>query len=395
MKAVEETRRTEMKVVVAMDSFKGSVTSLEAGYAVKEGIHRVDESIEVIVKPLADGGEGTVQALTQGLMGEFFHAAVTGPEGETVRAAYGIAGAGTGKIAIMEMAEAAGITLLRKEKDPWKATTYGVGEMILDAIEKGCRQFILGIGGSATNDAGAGMLQALGFSLLDKTGQPIGRGAAGLAKLAVIEDKNVPKAVRECSFQVACDVENPLCGSQGATYIFGAQKGVKETEKEQIDKALLRFAGKVCSFTGRDYSMMPGAGAAGGLGFALLSFLNARLQPGIQLVMNAVGLEEAIKTADYVITGEGCIDAQTSMGKAPAGIAELAQKYGAGVIALAGVLGDGARENNKKGIDACFSVMNRIQTLEETMEKENTVCNIADTSEQIFRVIACAGRHRG
>lgn len=387
-----------MKVVVAMDSFKGSVSSLEAGQAVKEGIHRVDESIEVIVKPLADGGEGTVQALTQGLGGVLCSVEVTGPEGETVRAAYGIAETGSvqkGKLAIMEMAEAAGITLLRKEKDPWKATTYGVGEMILDAIEKGCRQFILGIGGSATNDAGAGMLQALGFSLLDKTGQPIGRGAAGLAKLAVVEDKNVPKAVRECSFQVACDVENPLCGSQGATCIFGAQKGVKETEKEEIDKAMLRFAGKVCSFTGRDYSMMPGAGAAGGLGFALLSFLNARLQPGIQLVMNAVGLEEAIKTADYVITGEGCIDAQTSMGKAPAGIAELAQKYGAGVIALAGVLGDGARENNKKGIDACFSVMNRIQTLEEAMEKENTVCNIADTSEQIFRVIACAGRHRG
>lgn len=387
-----------MKVVVAMDSFKGSVSSLEAGQAVKEGIHRVDESIEVIVKPLADGGEGTVQALTQGLGGALCSVEVTGPEGETVRAAYGIAETGSvqkGKLAIMEMAEAAGITLLRKEKDPWKATTYGVGEMILDAIEKGCRQFILGIGGSATNDAGAGMLQALGFSLLDKTGQPIGRGAAGLAKLAVVEDKNVPKEVRECTFEVACDVENPLCGSQGATYIFGAQKGVKEMEKEEIDKAMLRFAGKVCSFTGRDCSMMPGAGAAGGLGFALLSFLNARLQPGIQLVMNAVGLEEAIKTADYVITGEGCIDAQTSMGKAPAGIAELAQKYGAGVIALAGVLGEGAGENNKNGIDAYFSVLNRIQTLEEAMEPENTKNNIAAASEQIFRVIACAGRHRG
>lgn len=374
-----------MKVVVAIDSFKGSLTSLEAGNAVKEGIEKADKKALVIVKPLADGGEGTMSAITQGMGGELLSVRVSGPMGNTIDAAYGYLQDGT---AIVEMAAAAGITLVEEStKNPLAATTFGVGQIIMDALEKGCRKFIIGIGGSATNDGGIGMLAALGYEFLDSVGQPVKTGAAGLSQIHKITDTHVIDGLKECSFYIACDVENPLCGENGATYVYGPQKGVTEVLKEPLDQAMKHYASRVSAFTGKDYSAAKGAGAAGGLGYAFLSFLPAQLMPGIDLVMNAVSLEESLMNADYVITGEGRIDAQTAMGKGPVGVARLAKKQGAKVIALAGSIISGAEKCNEAGIDAYFSILTKPMSLQEAMEPETAREQIKNTAEQIWRLI--------
>lgn len=375
-----------MKIVVAIDSFKGSLSSIEAGSAVKSGIERAGLA-DVTVMPLADGGEGTTEALVEGLGGTYVSAVVTGPLGGSVNAVYGILG--DGRTAVMEMARASGIMLVdRKKLDPSKATTYGVGEMILDAAGRGCREFIVGIGGSATTDGGAGMLQALGFEITDEKGENIRPGIRDLDRIADITPKNVPKVLKECHFSIACDVKNPLCGENGAVWIYGPQKGVREEEKDIFDRKMKHFADKTQEYTGADHRTAPGAGAAGGLGYAFLSYLpNAELKSGIDIVLEAVGLEQELKDADLVITGEGRLDHQTAMGKAPVGVARLAKKYGVKVFAFAGSVSRDASECNSAGIDAFFPIVRGVTTLEEAMDPENAKENMALSVEQVFRAV--------
>lgn len=358
---------------------------MEAGNAIKDGIFNVLPQAEVIVKPLADGGEGTTEALVEGLGGEMVFVDVHGPLETPVRAGYGyIKESAT---AIMEMAAAAGIILVGKDKRPLDATTYGVGEMIKDAIAKGCRNFIIGIGGSATNDGGIGMLTALGFEFLGKDGLPVGIGAGALKDIVFIKTDKVLPELKECSFKVACDVTNPLCGKNGATYIYGPQKGVTEEMREALDHAMSDYAKVTQACVGTDFAEAPGAGAAGGMGFAFLSYLHADLQPGIDLVLDAVEMEKAMEGAELVFTGEGRLDYQTAMGKAPVGIAKLAKNHGAKVVALAGAVIEEAEKCNENGIDAYFPILRKVVTLDEAMTPEIAKENMTKTTEQIMRLV--------
>lgn len=374
------------KVVIAMDSLKGSMTSLEAGTVIQEAIHMVQKETEVVIKPLADGGEGTTEALIKSLHGERIEKIVTGPLKEPVMAVYGWIE--ESKTAIMEMASASGIVLLKEEeRNPWEATTYGVGELIKDAVLRGVKKIILGIGGSATNDGGIGMLQALGYEFLNQEGNPVGEGAKVLSEIQTIQKKKDAVSFEHCQIEVACDVNNPLCGENGATYVFGPQKGVKMEERERIDKAMSHFADVTETFLGVNKREIKGAGAAGGLGFALVAYLQATLRSGIDLVLEAVNLEEALQGADLVVTGEGRLDQQTAMGKAPIGVAQLAKKHGIKVIAFAGSVTKDARVCNEKGIDAYFPIVRGITTLEEAVKKENAKENLKATAEQVFRLL--------
>ena len=375
-----------MKVVIAIDSLKGSLSSIEAGMAAKEGILKAKPDAEVIVKPLADGGEGTADALIEGLNGERIDLTVTGPMGSPVSCYYGYIKESS--TAIMEMASAAGITLVPdEEKNPLLATTYGVGEMIANAMELGCRNFIIGIGGSATNDGGIGMLKALGYEFFDKNGEDAGEGGQALAKVSSINTKNRNPLISECTFRIACDVNNPLCGENGATYIYGPQKGVTDGFKADLDAGMANFAKVTAAALGHYDSKIAGVGAAGGLGFAFLSYIGAELTPGIELILNAVGLEDELKNADIAVTGEGRLDHQTAMGKAPVGVARLAKQYAAKVVAFAGAVTEGAVACNDAGIDAFFPIIRGITTLEEAMNKENAHKNMAAATEQVFRLL--------
>ena len=376
-----------MKVVVAMDSFKGSLTSLAAGEAAREGILRADPAAEVLVRPLADGGEGTVEALVSGMGGRLRTVRVTGPLGEGVDCAYGV----LGDTAVIEMAGAAGLPLVpAEERDPLRTTTYGVGEVIADAIAQGCRRFLVGIGGSATNDGGAGMLQALGFGLLDAEGRDIPRGAQGLKKLARIETAGALPALVGCRFRVACDVTNPLCGEKGASAVFGPQKGARPADIPRMDAWLAAYAQIAAkAFPGADPEA-PGTGAAGGLGFAFRTFLSGELEPGVQIVLEETRLAEALAGADVVVTGEGRLDGQTAMGKAPVGVARLAKARGCLVLALAGGVTRDAGACNGAGIDAFFPAVRGVTTLAEAMDPENARANLADAAEQAFRLLAAA-----
>lgn len=379
---MEDVRK--MKVVVAVDSFKGSMSSVEAGKAVAKGIQEAKPGTQVVIKPLADGGEGTTDALIEGLGAERIEVVVTGPYEQPVSAYYGYLK--DTKTAVIEMAAAAGITI-SKEKNPMKATTYGVGEMIVDALNKGCREFIIGIGGSATNDGGVGMLRALGFEFLDQDGEDVGNGGQALGKITQIKTDNKNPLLAKAHFQVACDVTNPLCGKNGATYVFGPQKGVTDEQKEILDQAMRHYADITSQTLHCDYSDTEGTGAAGGMGFAFLSFLQAELTPGIDMILNAVGLEKELSDADYVVTGEGRLDFQTAMGKAPVGVAKRAKKYGVKVIAFAGSVTSQAKACNEAGIDAFFPIVRGITTLEEAMKTENAKENMTMTVEQVFRLL--------
>ena len=374
-----------MKIVLAFDSFKGSISSIEAGKAAEMGIKRFDPKIETVVRPMADGGEGTTSALVEGLGGRMETVTVTGPLQEKVEAQYGII---SGDMAVMEMSSAAGLTLVPKEKrNPLHTTTYGVGEMIADAIDKGIRRFLIGIGGSATNDGGVGMLQALGFEFLDGDGKPILPGAQGLKDLLTISVNTVKSGLSDCKFYVACDVDSPLCGERGCSRVFAPQKGATPEMIEEMDIWLGRYAElSKSSFPNADPDIK-GSGAAGGLGFALRTFLGAELESGVDLVIKETKLEEYIKDADLVITGEGRMDAQTAMGKTPVGVARLGKKQGVPVVALVGSVGDGASECNKDGIDAIFSIVPGACTLEEAMNPENSKKYMADLAEQVISLI--------
>lgn len=375
-----------MKVVVAIDSLKGSLTSLEAGEAIQEGILRAISDAEVIVRPLADGGEGTVEALTRGMNGRYEKITVTDPLGRPTDAVYGILE--DSHTAVIEMSAAAGITLIdAKDRNPMNTTTYGVGEMIKDAIGKGCRHFFIGIGGSATNDGGIGMLQALGYGMLDTEGKQVSFGAKGLAELVSITDKDVLPELKECTFQIACDVKNPLCGELGCSAIFGPQKGATPDMITQMDSWLGKYALLTANCYKKADSNYPGTGAAGGMGFAFLSYMNAELRSGVQIVLEETKLEEYIRNADIVVTGEGCLDGQSVMGKAPIGVAALAKKHHKKVIAFAGCVTEDAKVCNQNGIDAFFPILRNVVTREEAMDTDNAHRNMTDTAEQVFRLI--------
>ena len=372
-------REKSMKVVFAIDSFKGSLSSLAAGEAAAAGVRDAMPDAETIVRPLADGGEGTVDALVAGMGGELRTVEVTGPAGRRVAASYGILPGGT---AVMEMAAAAGITLVSgKERNPLHTTTYGVGEMITDAFHRGCRRFIVGIGGSATNDGGAGMLQALGFGLLDETGAPIPRGGAGLERLQRIVSDNVLPGLAGCTFRIACDVTNPLCGPNGASAVFGPQKGATPEMVARLDAALARLS----LVSGADAGF-PGTGAAGGLGFAFHAFLGGELLRGVDLVLAETRLEDFVADADVVVTGEGRLDAQTVMGKAPIGVANLAKRHGKPVVAFSGCVAPEAETVNAHGIDAFFPILRSVTTLDEALDAGNAATNLRATARQAFRL---------
>ena len=375
-----------MKVVIAIDSLKGSLSSMEAGMAIKDGILAAKPDAEVIVKPLADGGEGTTDALIEGMNGERIDLTVTGPMHTPVDAYYGYLK--DTNTAVMEMASAAGITLVPdSEKNPLLATSYGVGEMINDAIQRGCRNFIIGIGGSVTNDGGIGMLKALGVRFLDENGEDAGEGGQALAKVARIDVSGMNPLLKECHIQVACDVNNPLCGENGSTYVYGPQKGVTEDMKKTLDEAMAHFARVTSETLENDYMNTPGAGAAGGLGYAFLAYTGAALTPGIELILDAVGLEDELSGANVVVTGEGRLDFQTAMGKAPVGVARLAKKYNAKVIAFAGSVTKEATACNKEGIDAFFPILRGVCTLAEAMDPVAARNNMTATVEQVFRLL--------
>lgn len=374
-----------MKVVVAIDSLKGSLNSLEAGNAIKQGIKRVYQDAKIIVKPLADGGEGTVEALVSGMNGKIETVVATGPLGDKIESSYGIIP--EKRLAIMEMASIAGITLLSlKQRNPLYTTTYGLGEMIKDAISKGCNNFIIGIGGSATNDGGIGMLQALGFDLLDKDGNQVPLGARGLKDLVKIDDKNVLPELKKCQFKIACDVTNVLCGENGCSVVFGPQKGATSQMIKDMDQWLYNFANLAKKKYPHSDALVPGTGAAGGLGFAFLTFVKATLESGIDIILETIDLKSDFKDADVVVTGEGCLDRQSAMGKAPVGVAKMAKLYNKPVIAFAGSVTKEAKLCNQEGIDAYFPIIRNITTLQEAMAKENAKNNLTDTVEQVFRL---------
>ena len=377
-----------MNVIVAIDSLKGSLSSLQAGAAAKAGILRAIPAATVSIKPVADGGEGTVTALVSGLSGESVTIPVTGPLGETVEATYGILPDHT---AVIEMAEAAGLPLVPAEKrNPMNTTTYGVGEMILHALDEGCRNFIIGIGGSATNDGGTGMLRALGCRFWKADGSEIALGAQELSELATIETEVLDPRLKESRFSIACDVTNPLCGPSGASYIFAQQKGADPATVQKLDAVLAHLADMTAVTLGTDLRDQPGAGAAGGLGFAFASYLNGTLRPGVDIVLDAVLPESELRAADIVVTGEGRFDGQTAMGKAPVGIARRAKACGCKVIVLAGSVehsGARATQQNPPLIDAVFPILPGAMTLEEAMHEDVAYENMEYTAEQVFRVV--------
>lgn len=375
-----------MKVVVAIDSLKGSLSSLEAGEAARCGILKAIPNAEVCVRPLADGGEGTVEALALGMGGELRTIRVTGPLGDPVPCVYGIRK--EHKTAVIEMSGAAGITLVPEEKrNPLHTTTFGVGEVIKDAISQGCRHFIVGIGGSATNDGGIGMLQALGFGMLDQEGRQVVFGAKGLKDLVEITDDHVIPELKDCSFRIACDVTNPLCGKSGCSAVFGPQKGADSEMILQMDQWLENYAELTSlKYTTAD-AKQAGSGAAGGLGFAFLAYTNAVLESGIKIVLEETNLEKYVKEADLVVTGEGRLDGQTVFGKAPVGVAKIAKSYGKPVIAFAGAVAKEAGLCNDYGIDAFFPILRNVQTLQEAMEPGVARENMEAAAEQVFRLV--------
>lgn len=373
-----------MKTVIAIDSFKGSMTSLEAGNSAAEGIKRVYPGSDTVVIPVADGGEGTVDALVLGMGGTKEYVKTKDPLGRDIEAYYGI----VGNTAVMEMAVASGITLVSEdERNPLNTSTYGFGLMMLHAIKKGCRKFVIGIGGSATNDGGVGMLSALGFEFLDGKGEPVKPGAKGLETLCSIKMDKALTELKECTFSIACDVTNPLCGKDGCSAVYGPQKGATDKMVKDMDSWLLSYAQLAKTINPLSDENAPGAGAAGGMGFAFMTFLGGELKSGIELILSETHIEEHIKDADLVITGEGRLDFQTAMGKAPVGIATIAKKYQKPVIAFAGGVTPEAKAVHGVGIDAYFPIVRGVCTMEDAMNTHNAKANMADAVEEAMRII--------
>ncbi len=378
-----------MRFVVAPDSYKGSVPATEVALAMARGIRQVFSTAEVITVPIADGGEGTVDALVAATGGQFRCNTVAGPLGDPVLAKWGILG--DGQTAVIEMATASGLPLLPAERrDPRQTSTYGTGELIRAALDAGLRRIIIGIGGSATNDGGAGMARALGALFLAADGTQLPDGGAALAELASIDLAGLDPRLQQTEITVACDVDNPLCGPRGASAVFGPQKGATPQVVAELDAALANFALCAQQASGRDVAGLPGAGAAGGLGAGLMFFTPAQLRPGVDIVLDAVGFAALVKDADFVITGEGRTDFQTAFGKAPVGVAKIAKTCGVPVFCLSGGLGKGADDVLAQGIDAVLSICDRPLSLEECMAAGSKL--IESASVRLCRIIKAAQR---
>jgi glycerate kinase len=355
-----------VKIVIAPDSFKGSVSAVRVAQAIERGVRAVFPAAEVVKVPIADGGEGTVEALLMATGGAWRRTTVRGPLGEPVEAAWGVLGDGV--TAVIEMAAASGLPLVpRARRDPRITSTYGTGELVRAALGQGLRRLVIGIGGSATNDGGAGLAQALGARLLDADGRELPPGGAALARLARLDLAGLEPRLAGAEVLVACDVDNPLTGPRGASAIYGPQKGATPEMVVELDRALATWATVARGATGRDVSGLPGAGAAGGLGAGLLFFTPARLRPGVEVVLEATGFDRLLAGATLVITGEGRTDAQTAMGKAPVGVAAAAGRHGVPVVCLSGGLGDGADEVLSRGIAALAAVPPGPMSLDEAM----------------------------
>ncbi|EKY5005337.1 glycerate kinase [Citrobacter amalonaticus] len=356
-----------MKIVIAPDSFKESLSAMQVATAIEQGFREIYPDAQYVKLPMADGGEGTVESMVEATEGHYHFIDVTGPLGTPVQARWGMLG--DGKTAVIEMAAASGLHHVPPEhRNPLLTTSYGTGELILAALDRGVEHIILGIGGSATNDGGAGMLQALGIDLLDEKGDALPEGGGALSKLATIDTSHADPRLKTVSITVACDVNNPLCGPTGASAIFGPQKGATEAMVAALDGALAVYGKRLQEFTGRDVMNAPGAGAAGGMGAALLGLLGADLKPGVEIVINALQLERLVADASLVITGEGRLDSQSICGKTPIGVARCAKRYQKPVIALAGGLTLDHQIVHEHGLDAVFSVLTRIATLPEALE---------------------------
>ncbi len=376
--------KKDLVIVLAPDSFKESMTAKEVCVAMERGIKKVNSNIQCIHVPMADGGEGTMQSLIDATGGEVYSLEVVGPLGNKVKAEYGILG--NGEIGVLEMASASGIHLVSlEERNPLITTTYGTGELIKACLDRGVKKLLIGIGGSATNDGGVGVIQALGGRLLDKEGNELGFGGGELEKLDRIDLTNFDRRLKDVVIEVACDVSNPLCGENGASYIFGPQKGASVEMIKILDNNLKHYAKVIKEQFGKDVLEIAGAGAAGGLGAGLMVFLNGNLKKGIEIVIEYSGLEKKVKNCDMVWTGEGSIDFQTQYGKTPLGVATVAKKYNKPVVALAGRVGDDIDILYEKGIDSIFGIMRGVTTIDEALK--NGKENIERTSENIARLM--------
>ncbi len=372
-----------MKILIAPDSFKGSATSLRAAEAIGKGVRQIFPDAELVQIPVADGGEGTVEALTDSLKGRVVKKKIQGPLGDPVEAEYGIL---PGDIAVIEMASASGLTLIPEDKrNPFLTSTFGTGQLILDAMDKGCREIVLGIGGSATNDGGTGMAKALGFRFLDAQGKELPEGGGALVDIADINDSNMDKRILETKILVACDVTNPLIGPEGASFIYGAQKGASQAEIKHLDKALGRLAEIVNSKYCRANENIPGAGAAGGLGYGLMEFCGGKLKSGIEIILDLIKFDSYLDGVDLVISGEGRIDGQSVYGKVPVGIAGRAKKKNIPVLVVVGDIGPKVDSVYDHGIDAVMSSVNKAMSLEEAMSRSYEL--LIDSSARAMRMI--------
>ena len=376
--------KKDLVIVLAPDSFKESMTAKEVCEAMERGIRKANSQIRCIHVPMADGGEGTMQSLVDATGGRVYSKEVVGPLGNNVVAEYGILG--NGEIGVIEMASASGIHLVDSEKrNPLITTTFGTGQLIKACLDKGVKKLLIGIGGSATNDGGAGFIQALGGRLLDENGDDLSYGGGALAKLHTIDLSNLDERLKYVSVEVACDVNNPLCGKEGASYVFGPQKGATREMIEILNQNLSHYAEVIKEQLGKDVISKAGAGAAGGLGAGLMAFLDVKLKSGIEMVIEYANLEEKVRDADMVWTGEGSIDFQTQYGKTPLGVAMIAKKYNKPVIALAGRVGNDIDVLYDKGIDAIFGIMRGVTSIEEALVKGPE--NVEKTSENIIRLL--------
>ena len=372
------------KIIIASDSFKGCLSSLEVARAAEEGIRKILPDCEVVGIPVADGGEGTTAALVDALDGHFVSCEVCDPLMNRIRVEYGILG--DGLTAVIEMASASGLTLVPPEKrNPMLTTTYGTGEIIRDALQRGCRRFLIGIGGSATNDAGTGMLQALGFRFFDNNGNELGKGGQILEQIARIDSEKTNPALQEAVFIIACDVNNPFSGENGAAFVYARQKGADDTMIRQLDKGLKQFAAVIQTSLGKDIDAIPGAGAAGGFGGGFLAFLPATLKPGIQMVLEALDFDQRIQNADLIITGEGKLDRQTGMGKTPAGILKAGKRQNIPVVAIGGAVEE-TEALLQQGFLAVLSIQPGPVSLEQAMSQLFAYYQIKRMVEQIVRL---------
>ncbi|MDR2921241.1 MAG: glycerate kinase [Tannerella sp.] len=370
------------KIVIAADSFKGSVRSIEVAEYVEQGIKSVFPECEVRKVYIADGGEGTVEALVSSLNGKYVEVNVHDPLMRPVVATYGILEEGT--VAVLEMASASGLTLLKpEERNPLKTTTYGTGEMMADALQRGCRKLLVGIGGSATNDGGTGMLSALGFRFYSKEGNELKGGGEILSRIASIDNRYVMEELANAEITVACDVTNPFSGPDGAAYVYAPQKGADSCMVEELDRGLKHFADVIKTYNGIDVELIPGAGAAGGLGGGFAALLGARLVSGIEMVLETIRFREIIRSADLIITGEGKLDLQTAMGKAPRGVLDAAALQGIPVIAIGGSV-ENTGMLNEQGFAGVFSIQPGPVTLEKAMEHDYTCRQIVRTVSQLM-----------